>query len=139
MFFPTEKLPRYYLFDWQYPCKTLAAEDVAHLIVNDLEIEQRREYESAWIDLYYESLCQHGVTNISRERFWFQCRLSLIWLIQMGFRTITNPDLLKILQAEADEAEENWQDWIFGLYGPTIEDWNLSAVIDEAVRESETP
>jgi len=136
MFFPTEELPRYYLFDWQFPSKALAAEDVVHLIVNDLSIEDRREHEAELIDLYFESLRRHGVTDFSREKLWFQCKLSLMWLILMNFRTIANPDLLKIMKAEADESEENWQDWVFGLFGPTIEDWDLSGVIDQVVKQS---
>jgi hypothetical protein len=138
MFFPTEELPHYYLFDWQFPCKALAAEDVAHLIINDLSVEDRREHESGLIDLYFESLCQHGVTGISRDQLWFQCKLSLMWVIVMNFRTITDPDLLQILQAEADEDEENWQDWIFGLFGPTIEDWDFSGAIDQAIKQAES-
>ncbi len=136
MFFPTEELPRYYLFDWQYPCKALAAEDVAHLIVNGLSVEDRREHEAELIDLYFESLCRHGVTGTSREELWFQCKLSLMWLILMDFRSITDPDLLKIMQAEAEADNESWQDWIFGLFGPTIEDWDLSGIIGQAVKQA---
>ncbi|MEM7564309.1 MAG: hypothetical protein AAF353_14845, partial [Pseudomonadota bacterium] len=136
MFFPTKALPRFYLFDWQYPCKGVAAEDVIHMLVNDLEADQRREHENALIDLYLESLTQQGIDEINRDRFWFQCRLCLIWIILMNFRTVANPDLRKTLQAEADEYGENWQDWIFGELGPVIQDWELDAAIDQAIKES---
>jgi hypothetical protein len=135
MFFPTEDLPRYILFDWQYPCKSLAAEDVTHLIVDETSTEQRREFEAELVDLYYHSLCAAGVTDLSRERLWFQCKLALIWLIMMHFRTVAEPDLLQIFKDEADEAGENWEDWIFGQLGSTIEDWDLCGVLDQAIAE----
>jgi hypothetical protein len=136
MFFPTEDLPRYILFDWQYPCKSLAAEDVIHLIVEETSIEERRELEAGFVDLYYRSLCNAGVTDLSRERFWFQCKLALMWLIVMHFRTVAEPELLQKYKNEADEAGENWQDWIFGQLGAAIDDWEISNVLDQAISEA---
>jgi hypothetical protein len=137
MFFPTEQLPRFVLFDWQYPCKALAAEDVTHLIVNELSVEDRREHEAALVEFYYQSLCREGVADVSLERLWFQCKLSLMWLILMYFRTVAEPDLLQRLKDEADAAGDKWQDWVFGHLGPAISDWDMHAVVDQAIAEAE--
>jgi hypothetical protein len=136
MFFPTEELPNFYLFDWQYPCKSIGAEDVVHLIVAELSAEERRQHEVVLFDLYYDSLCAAGVSDLSRERFNFQCRLCLLWLIIMNFRMITNADMLEKLKLEAEEANEDWRQWVFGQLGPVIEDWGLSEAIDQAVVEA---
>ncbi len=135
MFFPSAQLPRFVLFDWQYPCKALAAEDVTHLIVNELSIEERREHESALVELYYQSLRSEGVVDLSRDRFWFQCKLGLMWLILMHFRTVAEPDLLQTLKAEAEAAGDTWQEWVFEQLGPAITDWQLSDVLDQAIAE----
>ena len=135
MFFPSPELPRFVLFDWQYPCKALAAEDVTHLIVNELSVDERRQQETALVDLYYQSLCAEGVTDLGPERFWFQCKLSLIWLILMHFRTLAIADLFAALKQEAEDSGEAWQDWVFGQLGAAIDDWQMSEVLDQAIAE----
>ena len=136
MFFPSTDLPRFVLFDWQYPSKALAAEDLCHLMVNELGPDERREHEQALIDLYYQSLLHEGVTDFSRERLWLHCRLGLIWLILMYLRTMAVPDLLQTLKDEAEAAGERWQAWVFDQLGPAITDWNLAEAIDQAVAEA---
>ena len=136
MFFPSDELPRFILFDWQYPCKSLAAEDVTHLLVSELSSAERREHEVELVDLYYQSLCDAGVTDLKKDRLWFQCKLGLMWLILMYLRTVAEPDLLNMLKDEADEAGERWQDWVFGQLGSAIDDWKLSEVLDQAISEA---
>ena len=80
MFFPSETVPRFVLFDWQNPIKGWGAEDVIHPLVCELDIGTRRAHESMLIDHYYHHLTQSGVTDLSKERLWFQCKLCLLWM-----------------------------------------------------------
>ena len=76
------------------------------------------------------------MTDLTRERLGFQCKLSLFWLHFMLFNVVAQPDMLKILQAEAEAEGDDWRDWIFGQLGPATEDWRLSEVIDQAIGEA---
>lgn len=136
MFFPTAKLPRFVLFDWQNPSKSWAAEDVIHAIVCDLDIEDRREHEAGLINHYFDCLCQQGVTDLSRDRFWFQCRLSLLWIYYMFFTMLSQPDMSKTLQAEIESAGDDLSEWIFAPLEAATEDWKLHEVLDQAIAES---
>ncbi len=136
MFFPTTELPRFVLFDWQNPSRSWGAEDVVHPIVAELSVDQRRKHEVALIDHYYDNLCQQGVSDLTRERLWFQCKLSLLWLHFMLFNVVVQPDLLQALKADAEEAGDDWRDWIFGQLGPATEDWKLAEVLDQAIDEA---
>ena len=136
MFFPTDEFPRFVLFDWQNPSKSWGAEDVVHPIVAELDVDQRRQHEKSLIDHYYENLCRFGVTDLTRERLGFQCKLSLFWLHFMLFNVVAQPNMLKILQAEAEAEGDDWRDWIFGQLGLATEDWRLSEVIDQAIGEA---
>ncbi len=107
-----------------------------HVIVAELDDDVRREQEAALIDLYYECLYRHGVTDLTRERLWFQCRLSLLWLHFMLFNVAAMPDLQQIMQAEAETAGDDWRDWIFGQLGPATEDWKQAEAIDQAIEEA---
>jgi hypothetical protein len=49
---------------------------------------------------------------------------------------ITNADMLEKLKLEAEQANEDWRQWVFGQLGPVIEDWRLSEAIDQAVVEA---
>jgi hypothetical protein len=40
--------------------------------VHELEVEDRREHETSLMNLYYQKLCESGVSDLSRERFAFQ-------------------------------------------------------------------
>ncbi|MCP4390894.1 MAG: DUF1679 domain-containing protein, partial [Gammaproteobacteria bacterium] len=113
MFFPTAELPRFVLFDWQNPSKSWGAEDVIHAIVTDLDIEERRQHETMLINHYYDCLCRQGITDLTRERFLFQCRLSLVWVYFMFFNMIAQPDMHQAMQAEIDAEGENIRSWIF--------------------------
>ena len=135
MCFPTEQFPRFVLFDWQYPSKGWAAQDVVHLIVSSLDYDVRREHEEALIDHYLACLSQHGAHDLTRERFWFHCRLSLLWYCFMEFNVVANPDLLKSLQEEAAAEGEEWREWLFSGIDAAICDWRLGDAIEQAVEE----
>ena len=136
IFFPTEALPRFALFDWQNPTKGWAAEDVIHPIVCDLDIEDRRVHEAGLINHYYDQLCQHGVRDLTRERFWFQCNLSLLWVYFMFFTMLSQEDMRLKLLAEIEEAGDDLAEWIFDPLAAVTEDWQLSKIIEQAVAEA---
>lgn len=135
MFFPTDELPRFVLFDWQYPSKSWGAEDVTHLIVTDLDIEDRRLHEEKLINHYFDCLCQQGVSDLTRERFWFQCKLSLLWIFFMFFKMLAQPDMRQTLLAEIEAAGEELKDWIFDPLEAVTEDWKLTEILDQAIDE----
>ena len=54
----------------------------------------------------------------------------------MLFNVVVQPDLLQALKADADEAGDDWRDWIFGQLGPATEDWKLAEVLDQAIDEA---
>ena len=135
MFFPTEALSRFALFDWQNPTRGWAAEDVIHAIVCDLDIEDRRRHESELINGYHDQLCQLGIQGLSRQRFWFQCRLSLLWIYFMFFTLLSQPDMRETLEAEIQAAGSSLDDWILAPLAAVTEDWKLAEAIDQAVAE----
>jgi hypothetical protein len=136
MFFPVDESQRFVLFDWQYPSKSWGAEDAVHLIVSELSVKSRRKHESFLLDFYYDALCQHGVNDLTKQRFWFQCKLSLLWHCFMNFNVVVQPGMLQSLEAEADEAGEDWREWVFGQLGTAIEDWKLAETLDHAIEEA---
>ena len=136
MFFPTDALPRFVLFDWQNPTSGWAAEDVIHAIVCDLDIEDRREHEQELFDLYYAELCRLGITDLARDRFAFQCRLSLLWVYFMFFTMLSQSDMRKALIAEVEEAGDDLREWIFEPLEAVTDDWNLLQAIDQAIDEA---
>ena len=136
MFFATEKLPRFVLFDWQFPCKAWGAEDVVSLIVSELSVDDRRSHEVPLIDLYYETLCEQGVIDLSRERFWFQCKLSLLWHHYINLATVLEPAMLETLKIDSQEYGEDWREWIFTRVGSATEDWQLADILDQAIEEA---
>jgi hypothetical protein len=138
MLFPTSKLQRFVLIDWQYPSKSWGAEDVAHLIVSELSVESRRKHEASLIDFYYDALCKFGVFDLTKDRFWFQCKLSLLWLHFMYFKVVAEPEMLQTLKVEAQEYGEDWREWVFGMLGSATEDWQLVAILDQAIEETPT-
>jgi hypothetical protein len=138
MFFPTAELQRFVLFDWQYPSKSWGAEDVVHLIVSEQSVDDRRRHEESLVDLYFETLCQKGVSDLTKQRFWFQCKLSLLWLYFMDFNTVAEPGLLQSLQAEAQIEGVDWRGWIFGQLGPVTADWKMAEILDQAIEEART-
>lgn len=110
MFFPTAELPRFVLFDWQNPSKSWGAEDVVHPIVAELDVDQRREHEESLIDHYYDNLCRLGISDLTRERLGFQCKIILLWLYFTLFNLVVQPDLLQAL---------NVIPWIYGTFSTT--------------------
>lgn len=136
MFFPTDELPRFVLFDWQNPSKGWAAEDVIHAIVCDLDIDDRRAHEAELINYYFDCLCQRGISDLTRERFWFQCRLSLLWVYFMFFTMLSQPAMRKGLEAEAEAAGDDLRDWIFEPLEAVTGDWKLTQAIDQAIEEA---
>ena len=136
MFFPTEQFSRFVLFDWQFPSKAWAAEDAIHAIVCDLDIDVRQQHESALLDHYYNTLRQQGVSDLTRERFDFQCRLSLIWIAYVFFNLLAQPDMTKTLNAEMEAAGENLRDWILEPLEVVTADWNLADALDQAIHEA---
>ena len=136
MFFPTDALPRFVLFDWQYPSKSWAAEDVIHLVVAELPAKIRRKHEKALLDLYYQALCGQGVIDLTRERFGFQCRLSILWLLFMNLNLVARDDMVEIAKSEAEESGEDWRDWVFGVVDEAVVDWQLSEILDQAIAEA---
>lgn len=109
---------------------------IVHPIVAELDVDQRRQHEESLIDHYYSNLCQLGVSDLTRERLGFQCKLSLLWLHFMQFNVVVQPDLLQALKADAEAEGDDWRDWVFGQLGPATEDWKLSEVIDQAIDEA---
>lgn len=136
MFFPTEALPRFVLFDWQNPTSGWAAEDVIHAIVCDLDIEDRRRHEQELFDLYYQELCKLGIVDLSRDRFSFQCRLSLLWIYFMFFTLLSQADMRKTLITEVESAGDDLRDWIFEPLEAVTADWNLLEALDQAINEA---
>jgi hypothetical protein len=138
MFFPTAELQRFVLFDWQYPSNIWGAFDVACLIMDGLSPENRREHEESLIDLYYEALSQQGVHDLTKERLWFQCKLSHLARIFSVFNVAADPGMRQTLKAEAQEQGEDWQENIFGRIGAATEDWKLADILDQAIEEART-
>ncbi len=136
MFFPTDELPCFVLFDWQNPTKGWAAEDVIHALVCDLEIEDRRQNETEIFNHYYGSLCRRGVADLSRERFDFQCRLSLVWVVYMFFNILAQPDMRQQLLTEIEAEGDDLREWIFAPLEAAAQDWNLPAILDQAIAEA---
>ncbi|MEM7292414.1 MAG: phosphotransferase [Pseudomonadota bacterium] len=135
MFFPTKELPRFALFDWQNPNKGWGAIDVVHPLVCELEVNERREHEKSLMDTYYRHLCELGVSDLTRERFAFQCALSVLWIYDMNFKVATDPGFLASIKREADEYGEDWRDWVFAPIEAVTKDWNLPDAVEQAIDE----
>ena len=76
------------------------------------------------------------MSDLTRERLWFQCKLTLLWLNFILFHVVAEPDLLKSLKTDAAAEGEDWRAWVFGQLGPATEDWELSEILDQAIDEA---
>lgn len=121
MFFPTVRLNRFVLFDWQSPEIGWGAMDTCRMIVTSLSLSARREHEHALVKLYANTLRQQGIHNFPQETLWHQIKLSLLMNVLAHMFTL--------LWVETEETEV-WQHRHLGVLGAALEDWQLLDVIN---------
>jgi len=129
MFFPTAQLPRFAIFDWQSPCKNLAACDVVRLLVTGLSVEARRTHEDALVDTYYAALCKHGVKGLSKDRLWMQIKLCHVWNFYINVMASLQTNVEIFVAAAAAEGRGDWRECILGRVNAAAEDWKLAEVL----------
>jgi hypothetical protein len=135
MFFPTEELPRFALFDWQAPAKNPGANDVARLLVTGLDVEARRANERALVDAYYDALCAHGVQGLTKERLWLQIRLAHVWNFYINIVAALQTDV-NILAAMAAAEGADWRVCLLGRVGAAIDDWKVGEALESYAAEA---
>jgi hypothetical protein len=136
MFFPTEQLPRFAIFDWQGPCKNLAACDVVRLLVTGLSVEERRKHERVLVDAYYAALCDHGVKGLSKERLWTQIKLCHVWNFYINVAASLQTNVEIFAAAAAAEGRSDWRECIFGRVSAAAADWKLADVLQAYAAEA---
>lgn len=67
------------LLDWTLT-KTSGLHDVAYLVSQNVNLEERQAHETEIIDHYHSSLVDHGVTDYSLEQCWADYRLVVLHL-----------------------------------------------------------
>lgn len=127
MFFPTSKINRFVLFDWQSPEIGWGAMDVCRMMVTSLSLEVRRRREIALVELYATKLRENGIHNLSDETLWHQIKLSLLMNVLAH--------MFSLLWVETVETEV-WQREHLGVLGTALEDWRLLDVINQLASPS---
>jgi hypothetical protein len=56
-------------------------------------VDQRRDHEAPLIDLYVETLAEHGVKNYSREQALKDCRLGMLRNLENYVTSIPNLEM----------------------------------------------
>jgi len=135
MFFPSEKLDRFVIFDWQAPSYGIAAHDVSRLLVLGVTTDERRQHEDALLAHYLDALRSHGVTDLNAERLRYGVRLTTLNNLFINMLAALQTDT-EILGAQARAEGTTWEEGLFGRLGAAIDDWDTRAVIDQMVRES---
>jgi hypothetical protein len=137
MFFPTAALPRFALFDWQAVAKNWGAFDVARLLVTGLSVEDRRAHEHRLVDAYYDALCRHGASGLSKERLWFQIKLAHVWNIYINLIAALQTDVA-IFETAARAEGADWRVCLLGRVGAAIDDWKLGDALKAFATEART-
>lgn len=135
MFFPTDALPRFALFDWQQPAKNLGANDVARLLVTGLSVEDRRANEQELVAGYFQALCERGVTELTAERLWTQIKLGHVWNFYINVIASLQTDV-QILAAMANAEGADWRAAMLGKVGAAIDDWQVGEVLEAYAAEA---
>lgn len=121
MFFPTQKVNRFILFDWQSPEIGWGAADACRMITTSLSLSIRRQHEEALVVLYADKLKECGVIDLPNETLWYQIKLSLLMNVLAH--------MFSLLWVETEETEV-WQQDHLGILGAALEDWKLLDVIE---------
>ena len=79
MFGDTPDVRPVVLLDWTLT-KTSGLHDVAYLVSQNVDLEERRAHESEIIEHYYRGLLGHGVEGYSLEQCWEDYRLVVLHL-----------------------------------------------------------
>jgi len=135
MFFPTDALPRFALFDWQQPAKNLGANDVARLLVTGLSIEDRRAHEQELVAGYFAELCRLGVTGLTPERLWMQIKLANVFNFYINVIASLQTDV-QILAAMAEAEGADWRVAMLGKVGAATDDWRVGEVLEAYAKEA---
>lgn len=121
MFFPTQNLNRFVLFDWQSPEIGWGAADACRMITTSLNVSSRRQHEDSLVGLYLDELQGNGVEDHSPEMLWHQIKLSLLMNVLAH--------MFSLLWVETEESKV-WQRNHLGILATALEDWKLLDVID---------
>jgi len=77
------------LFDWQCMLHGFGAQDIAYMLIGNLTIEHRRDWERELVELYRDRLSEHGVTNVpDSETLWLRYRQMIPHAMFMWLGTI---------------------------------------------------
>ena len=79
MFGDTSDLRPVVLLDWTLT-KTSGLHDVAYLVSQNVDLEERRAHEAEIIEHYHRGLLDHGVEGYSLEQCWADYRLAVLHL-----------------------------------------------------------
>ena len=77
IFFETGSAAEMMVLDWQDMSIGHGPTDVALLLGTSFSIEDRRTHEKDLLKLYYDTLCENGVTDYSFEHCWDDYRLGM--------------------------------------------------------------
>lgn len=122
MFFPTQRLQRFVLFDWQSPEIGWGAADACRMILTSLSQPARRKHEHTLVHLCAESLRKNGVRGVSDKTLWHQIRLSSLMIVLAH--------MFSLLWVETEETEI-WRQEHLGALSAALEDWRLLDEINQ--------
>jgi len=122
MFFPTSRMNRFVLFDWQSPEIGWGSMDVCRMISTSLSLSARRQHEDLLVKIYARQLRENGIDDLSDETLWYQIKVSLLMNVLAH--------MFSLLWVETEETEV-WRREDLGTLGAALEDWKLLDVINQ--------
>lgn len=122
MFFPTARMNRFVLFDWQSPEIGWGSIDVCRIISTSLSLAARRKHEDSLVRLYARQLREYGIDDLSDETLWHQMKVSILMNVLAH--------MFSLLRVETVETDV-WRREHLGALGAALEDWKLLDVINQ--------
>ena len=81
MFFPATEGDPVLVIDWQLMSRGRGPYDVAYMMSQSLDVEQRREHEQALVKRYHDGLLAGGVKDYSFDDCFEDYRLACLWCV----------------------------------------------------------
>jgi hypothetical protein len=135
MMFPAEKGGRFVLLDWQTTSVNWGAVDVGRTLMTSLSPEDRRAHERSLVEGYHRALQAQGIADMDIDRLWLLIRLSAVNSFLINALACLQTDA-EILHAIAQERGIDCYDVLLGRVSAAIDDWDLSATLDEYLADA---
>ena len=132
LLFPDNSQGKFCVIDWQTVTLDRGATDLARIIVTGLTVEDRRKYETQFVERYYELLREQGIHDYTLEQLWWHYRLGIVKLLLIHCSVFSGFDIAPLM-AKWSDIGLDWLEVFFRWPSTAVEDHKLVDFLSEFV------